>query len=283
VLAVAETKQATAPPAGHKRGAGPAPEGRRAAAPNHCGPAPLQRCSVAGCGCGGTCGGQTATSQAAGDATREQLAAPLQRRGALPLDGVLARAVQVRAGAPPGGTLARSSASSRGGSSQSSGGSSQSSGSSGGGGGGGGGGGSAGCKVDVRATHIGGILSGMPIWHLFVVTTDAGGTERYYRGGPGGPGGDPTFGTIITNDGPYVAGTIDWSPGAPSKTVLSGASACGKDACLAADLRRIDGTATSYAPTGPNSNTVAATILANCSIPQGKPVWIAPGWSDPAI
>ena len=135
----------------------------------------------------------------------------------------------------------------------------------------------------MRATHIGGILSGLPIWHLLVVTTDATGAERYYRGGPGGPGGGPTYGSIITNDGPYVAGTVDWAPGAPSRTVMSGPTACGHDACLAAELRRIDGTGTAYAPTGPNSNTVASTILTNCHIPRGKPVWVAPGWDDPAI
>ena len=116
-----------------------------------------------------------------------------------------------------------------------------------------------------------------------VVTTDATGAERYYRGGPGGPGGGPTYGSIITNDGPYVAGTVDWAPGAPSRTVMSGPTACGHDACLAAELRRIDGTGTAYAPTGPNSNTVASTILTNCHIPRGKPVWVAPGWDDPAI
>jgi hypothetical protein len=160
------------------------------------------------------------------------------------------------------------------------------SGSSGGGAAGGAGGApvaGAACRVDVRATHIGGILSGLPIWHLLVVTSDGAGTERYYRGGPGGPGGDPTYGSIITNDGPYVAGTVDWSPGAPSRTVMSGPTACGHDACLAAELRRIDGTGTGYAPTGPNSNTVASTILTNCHIPRGKPVWVAPGWDAPVL
>ncbi len=162
-------------------------------------------------------------------------------------------------------------------------------GASGAGGGGGGGGGpilpivAANCSVDVRATHIGGILANLPIWHLFVVTTDGAGVERYYRGGPGGPGGDPTYGSITTNDGPYVPGTVDWSPGAPSRTVMAGPAACGHDACLTAELRRIDATTTPYRPTGPNSNTTAATILANCNIPLGKPVWVAPGWGHAPI
>ena len=295
MLAVAETEQVSAPSAGTKGEAHPGQT--RPAAPLAA--APVQRCAVAGCGCGGTCGGHGARPPAAGADWREERAWTARRTGPLPLDGVLARAVQARAAtasggvdvlaATPsvgaaGGVLARSSSSSGGsgsGSSRSA--SSQSSASGGAGGGAGAGGGSGTCKVDVRATHIGGILSSLPLWHLFVVTTDAGGTERYYRGGPGGPGGGPTYGSIRTNDGLYVPGTVDWAPGAPSKTVVSGAGACGKDACLTAELRRIDATRTAYAPTGPNSNTVAATILGNCGIPKGKPVWIAPGWSDPAI
>lgn len=166
---------------------------------------------------------------------------------------------------------------------------SSSSGSSGGGGGGGPApspGTGPSCRIDVRATHIGGILSGAPIWHLFIVYADSTGTEFYYRGGPGGscPGVDPgSYGTIITNNGPYVPGTVDWDPSAPSVTVMSGPAACGKDTCFASELRRIDGTCTPYAPTGPNSNTVASTLLSNCSVPRNKPVMIAPGWGHPNI
>lgn len=142
------------------------------------------------------------------------------------------------------------------------------------------------CRIDVRATHIGGILSGAPIWHLFIVYTDSTGTEFYYRGGPGGScsGVDAgSYGTIITDNGPYVAGTVDWDPSAPSVTVMSGPAACGNDTCFASELRRIDGTCRPYAPTGPNSNTVASTLLSNCSVPRNKPVMIAPGWGHPNI
>jgi hypothetical protein len=267
MLAVRESEQHESSVAGSRSGAR-GPTGHAAPAA-HAPAAALQRCTVAGCGCGGTCAGHAPLAPAGGAQQRDAPAMPAERSGPLPLDATLARAVLARSASER--TLARSS----------------SSGSSGGGGGGGGGGGApvagAACKVDVRATHIGGILSGLPIWHLLVVTTDGAGTERYYRGGPGGPGGSPTYGSIITNDGLYVAGTVDWSPGAPSRTVMSGPTACGHDACLAAELRRIDGTGTAYAPTGPNSNTVASTILTNCHIPRGKPVWVAPGWDSPAL
>lgn len=141
-------------------------------------------------------------------------------------------------------------------------------------------------KVDVRATHIGGVLSRLPIWHLFIVYIDQSGTEWYFRGGPGGscPGVDTgQYGTILSTHGLYVPGTVDWDPSAPSRTVLSGASACGKDACFRSELARIDSTCTPYAPMGPNSNTVVSTLLNNCSVPRGKPVAIAPGWGHPNI
>lgn len=144
----------------------------------------------------------------------------------------------------------------------------------------------AACKVDVRATHIGGILGSLPIWHLFIVYTDSTGTEFYYRGGPGGSCtgvNAGTYGTIQGSHGRYVPGTVDWDPGAPSVTVLSGPTACGKGSCFASELSRIDGTCTPYAPTGPNSNTVASTLLSNCSVPRSKPVFIAPGWGDPNL
>jgi hypothetical protein len=142
------------------------------------------------------------------------------------------------------------------------------------------------CKVDVRATHIGGFLSHAPVWHLFIVYTDSIGTDFFFRGGPRGscvgaaPGG---YGTIQSASGPYVPGTVDWDPGAPSVTILSGSSTCGKDTCFSSELSRIDSLCVPYNPTGPNSNTVARTLLSRCGIPQSKPVLIAPGWGDPVL
>lgn len=141
----------------------------------------------------------------------------------------------------------------------------------------------ANCKVDVRATKITATGS-LPIYHLFVIYTDPAGDEYYYRGGPGNRcGGAPPHYAIATNHGRYLPGTVDWAPGAPSTTVATGPAACGKDSCLASEVGRIDGTCTPYAPLGPNSNTVARTLLSKCGLPQKKPVWIAPGWGDPDL
>ena len=142
------------------------------------------------------------------------------------------------------------------------------------------------CAIDVRATHIGGALHAAPIWHLFIIHTDNTHLKpysRYFRGGPGGPCRRPdtgSRGSIIMDVGPYVAGTVDWDPEAPSVTVMSGVAACSKLDCFKSELSRIDATCTSYSPAGPNSNTVVSTILSKCGLPRRKPVSFAPGWDD---
>jgi hypothetical protein len=138
------------------------------------------------------------------------------------------------------------------------------------------------CRVDVRATHIGGFLSGAPVWHLYIVHTDDVGNQTGWRGGPSG-GGSGGFGSIIGTTGAYAPGFVDWDPAAPSVTVGSGAGVCGSTTCFDTELRRIDATATPYDPTGPNSNTWVKTLLTNCSLTVDKPVWIAPGFGDPAL
>jgi hypothetical protein len=144
---------------------------------------------------------------------------------------------------------------------------------------GGGGGAAANCQVDVRATKIS-ALGGLPVYHLFVIYKNAAGLEYYYRGGPGGAGGPGGYGNIVTSHGRYRPGTVDWAPGAPSVTAMSGPGACGKDVSFVRELSRIDGAAIPYKPTGPNSNSVARTILANSGVPEVKPVFIAPGWGQ---
>lgn len=132
-------------------------------------------------------------------------------------------------------------------------------------------------QIDVRATKITG-LRGLPVYHLFVVYTDEHATPYYFRGGPERAGGAAGFGRIVTQHGRYQPGTVDWAPGAPSERVMEGPAAIGKDATFRSDLARIDGASIPYQPTGPNSNSVARTILSTAGVPQAKPVWVAPGW-----
>jgi hypothetical protein len=124
----------------------------------------------------------------------------------------------------------------------------------------------------------------VPIWHLFLVYTDAGGVQTGYRGGPGGPGAPAgsTYGTIRSTVGTYDSSFIDY-PSLNTVTVATGPAASGKDSTFASELSRIDGTATPYNPTGPNSNTVASTLLHKAGLPHNKPVFIAPGFNDPDL
>jgi len=142
-----------------------------------------------------------------------------------------------------------------------------------------------GCKIDVRATHISGIASVLPIWHLYLVYKDKAGKESFFRGGPGGrcAGASGQYGAIHSTHGDYKPGSVDWTPGADSETVMTGDGACGKDSCFVSELSRMDGLCKPYAPTGPNSNTVAKTLLTNCGLPVRKPVAIAPGFDDPKL
>jgi hypothetical protein len=56
-----------------------------------------------------------------------------------------------------------------------------------------------------------------------------------------------------------------------------------RPAVSVSELDRIDGLLVPYKPRGPNSNTVASTLLKNCGVPRQKPVLIAPGWNNPIL
>jgi hypothetical protein len=59
-----------------------------------------------------------------------------------------------------------------------------------------------------------------------------------------GHGARGTYGSIIGTTGAYAPGFIDWDPDSDSVTVAAGEGACGKTACFAGELRRIDATNT---------------------------------------
>ncbi len=135
-------------------------------------------------------------------------------------------------------------------------------------------------RIQVRATHIGGALSTLPIWHLLIVHTNHNGFQTFYRGGPGNRCHRGAYGGIQATYGEFKRGTVDWDPSSPRETVLEGPEACDKTECLETESKRIQDTCTPYRPLGPNSNTFVGTLLEKCKIPRKKPVWIAPGFND---
>jgi hypothetical protein len=137
-------------------------------------------------------------------------------------------------------------------------------------------------RIDVRsgpAASVG--FGGHGFDHLFIIEKDTSAREFFYRGGTDNrcAGTWPPFYGISTDSGPYIPGTVDWHPGAPSVTVATGAAATGIGSCFSSQLARIRANCIPYSMWGPNSNTVVKTLLANCGLPPRKPAgsW-APGW-----
>jgi hypothetical protein len=159
-------------------------------------------------------------------------------------------------------------------------------------------------RIDVRASAIAQVGS-LPIYHAFIVYYDkAKKLEFFTRGGntkgkpvcpgvgrPKGPGilgalvhggcpfDDPSFGAIGV--GPindiYGPTSIDW-PAVGSRTVLRGPASDAKPSCFAKEADRISKACIPYSPCGPNSNSVASTLLKNCDIPAEPPGGFFPGW-----
>jgi hypothetical protein len=171
------------------------------------------------------------------------------------------------------------------------------------------------CQIDVRAARL---LGGVA-YHLFIIYREQG-REQYFRGGPNehlsgssslsssssssiASSVEPDAGarfdlagfipydpppidprkvgrTIVTMHGDYKPGSKDWAPDAPSVTALKGKEACGKDRCFVAQERRINKLHHSYGDLGPNSNSVAHTLLARCNVPAKRPALWAPGFDQ---
>jgi hypothetical protein len=126
------------------------------------------------------------------------------------------------------------------------------------------------CKVEVRSKPVALIAN-----HLFIVYTNGTGSY-YFRGGPSDDG-IPDWGTIVTDSGLYLPGTIDYVKRAPSVTAATGTAACAGE-CFDLTAYQIEAGNIPYGLFTPNSNSVIRTLLHACSIPEVKPdVW-APGW-----
>ena len=108
--------------------------------------------------------------------------------------------------------------------------------------------------------------------HLFVVHTDSYGKQTGYRAGPSVPM-PGNWGLIKVEMGSYTRETLfpDWDPRAPSITVISGSEACDKNLCFRDELDRIGDAKVPYQALGPNSNSVARTLLEKCGIEPKKP------------
>ena len=151
-------------------------------------------------------------------------------------------------------------------------------------------------RIDVRDTEIPDVPGFFR--HIIIVHHDGTtGEEFANRGGhtkgkPVCPGvglkkslscwfNDPSLGAIGV--GPlkekFQPGATDW-PAFNSRALLMGPDADTRDACFGAEAARISAKCIPYSPCGPNSNSVAYTLLTNCGITPGPPTGFAiyPGW-----
>ena len=176
------------------------------------------------------------------------------------------------------------------------------------------------CTIDVRAVKLKQLNRRGPIYHLFIVYTDQNKKEWFFSGYPtnypsilrsivpflgaaiglalkpfiffSGPalGGRIAyklfvkFGPIIVKTGPHVQGiSEDWTQIKPlTRVVLTGPAACATYQGLLTETLRINTTKTEYKLLGPNSNSVAYTLLFNNGItpvhPAPKNIISVRGW-----
>jgi hypothetical protein len=149
------------------------------------------------------------------------------------------------------------------------------------------------CRIEVRSYPT----TRIPlIDHVFIHFTDATGQEYEFRGGPEYHPEDvhppsrcfncvgTPFGAVTATTARFLPerGAIDYGvPGTRGIPVLSGSEACGKYFCLENEVRRINRMCKRYRVfPGPNSNTVASTMLSKCEIPLRKPFSFAFGWNS---
>lgn len=144
-------------------------------------------------------------------------------------------------------------------------------------------------RIDVRAVPIPqGAADLAGAHHLFVIWAGADGKEMFLRGGPGNPNLGPLdedsmgYKAIHCSYGAYVPGTIDWSPAAKSVTVAIGYAAESYQKMVNV-CQTITFMGIGYRPLGPNSNTVAMSLLASLGIAPKKPDVYAPGWDLPPL
>lgn len=134
----------------------------------------------------------------------------------------------------------------------------------------------AGCNIYVGASEVfrGGVRIG---YHLFIIHYDEHNLGTVIAGQPDDNpwSGCVPFGEIMVEDKrqshPLPAGSL-W--------VMGGPEACGKLALLKAEAARIRDMAVCYNPLGPNSNSVAYTLLVRSGVPADKPPVNVQGWGQ---
>ena len=149
-----------------------------------------------------------------------------------------------------------------------------------------------GCRVEVRSYPAAPSYSTLLSDHTFIHFTAATGQEFEFRGGPEYQPNLAHPPSRCSNcvGTTYGAVTASWAPfdsehatdyGVPGTRSVLVSEDCDKFTCLENEYYRINRTCTPYKSLGPNSNTVASTMLHKCNIPHRKPLslWTF-GWNN---
>lgn len=142
------------------------------------------------------------------------------------------------------------------------------------------------CRIEIGARHFGvwGELEsvGKGVHHLFVILTDSDGKKYAIHGAPGGHQsevcGGYDFGCIRIHFEDEDGITFRVSD-LPPVTVAEGAEACAAFMCLSRVAAEIVDASIAYELMGPNSNSVAHSLISSCGLHFTYPEWaVPPGW-----
>ncbi|HZT02378.1 MAG TPA: RHS repeat-associated core domain-containing protein [Steroidobacteraceae bacterium] len=145
------------------------------------------------------------------------------------------------------------------------------------------------CKLDLRFKRVRVLGLNTGAYHAYLVSTDLDGSQKYFRGGPAGsPNLMSVYGNVVTQSGPYLPGTKDWSDHSrPDIRLLDNNGPCG---CINSELSgildKIQAADVPYVPlpfgeplSGYNSNSVAGTLARSAGFQVPSLPVPAPGFS----
>jgi uncharacterized protein RhaS with RHS repeats len=150
------------------------------------------------------------------------------------------------------------------------------------------------CKVELRFKRVTFLMGGIDtdFMHGYIVTTDLDGSQKYFRGGPGGTNKGSSYGNVVTESGTYNNKSKDYSTEPrPSQTLLDDGESC---SCMNKQfsdiLNRIQQATVPYEPFpglyegSANSNSVAGTLIRDAGL-TSAPVntWVAPGFNHNVV
>lgn len=140
------------------------------------------------------------------------------------------------------------------------------------------------CRIEIGARTIEGVVPGAGHWlhHLYVIITDAAGKKYAIHGGPEGLQSEACKGYVLgcirvrypeRKDG-ITKNTSDF----PLELIAEGPGACLAVSCIERVASSIQAASIQYSLMGPNSNSVAYSLITSCGLGfKSPPGSVTPG------